>query len=345
MSDFDYTFGKMPWEQEIESLQAGAFMSASRFLTLMEPEEELALEEAFMLMEERNLGFDLSDLPAVSLTGSTALRLKQESQFQTADLLTAGLDENDPLRLYLQELAAIPAAGDPQLLAERYFDGEHHLAEQIVNLCLSRVVEQAVAHTGHGVLLLDLIQEGSVGLWQSILQYRGGDFAIHADWFIRFYMAKCILMAARSAGLGQMLRQGMEDYLDADQRLLAELGRNPTAEEIAQVLHKTADEIAVLEKMVLTARSMDKLKQSEPEQQEQPEDDQAVEDTAYFQLRQRIMELLATLSPTDAKLLTLRFGLEGGRPMTPVQTGEALGLTPQEVLTREAAALEKLRTI
>ena len=345
MSDLDYTFGKLPWEQELESMSAGQQISASRFLALMDLEDELAVEEAFLLMESRRIGIDLSDLPPVALTGSSALRLKQEAQFQTTERLTAGLDENDPLRLYLQELAAIPVAGDVQLLAERYLCGEHHLTEQIVNLCLSRVVEQAIAHTGHGVLLLDLIQEGSVGLWQSILQYPGGDFETHADAYIRFYMAKIVLIAARNAGLGQMLRQGMEDYLDADQRLLAELGRNPTAEEIGQVLHKTADEIIVLEKMVATARSMDKLKQPAQEEKQQPEDQQAVEDTAYFQLRQRIMELLSSLPTTDAKLLTLRFGLEGGRPMTPVQTGEALGLTPQEVLTREAAALEKLRSL
>ena len=80
----------------------------------------------------------------------------------------------------------------------------------------------------------------------------------------------------------------------------------------------------------------------EPKEPE-PEDDQAVEDTAYFQMRQRIMELLSVLTPEDAKLLTLRFGLEGGLPMSPEETGKKLGLTSQEVVQREAQALMKLR--
>ena len=93
--------------------------------------------------------------------------------------------------------------------------------------------------------------------------------------------------------------------------------------------------------MVANARQMEQTKQEIPENS--PEDEQAVEDTAYFQVRQRIMELLSTLSETDAKLLTLRFGLEGGKPLSPVQTGERLGLTPGQVVSREAAALAKLR--
>ena len=84
---------------------------------------------------------------------------------------------------------------------------------------------------------------------------------------------------------------------------------------------------------------MDRMEEKEPE----PEDEQAVEDTAYFQMRQRITELLSTLPEEDAKLLTLRFGLEGGLPMTPEDAGRKLGMTPEEVIAREAAALAQLR--
>ncbi len=341
MMDLDFSFEKLPYEQELETLRKGDSLSAARFLALMEPEEPLAVEEALDYLQQRQIKLDISDLPPVILTGSTALRLKQEAQLQDVESVTQGLDANDPLCLYLQELAAMPAAGDPQLLAEQYLSGSHHVAERLVNLCLSRVVEAAMAHTGHGVLLLDLIQEGSLGLWQSILCFEGGDFNAHSRWWIDWYMAKAVTLHARSSGAGQKLRQDMEDYLDADQRLLAELGRNPTVEEIAELLHITAEEAMVLEKMVTTARNLEQLKPQEKEPS--AEDEQAVEDTAYFQLRQRITELLSTLSPQDARLLELRFGLEGGKPLSPVQTGEILGLTPQEVVSREAAALASLR--
>ena len=343
MNDLEFSFDDMPWEAELSSVEEGGRVSAARFLALIEPEDPLSVEEALSYLDRRKIMLDVSDLPPVALTGSAALRLKQEAQLHTVQTVTEGLDPNDPLRLYLQELSSVPAVGDPQQLAERYRRGEHHVAEQLVNVCLSLVVELAMTYTGHGVLLLDLIQEGSLGLWQGIIAYEGGDFLPHAQWWICHYMAKAVTMQARSSGAGQKLREDMEDFLDADQRLLTELGRNPTLEEIADALHISSEDAAVLEKMVATARNMEQTRMEQQEPEPTPEDDQAVEDTAYFQIRQHIMELLSTLSEQDAKLLTLRFGLEGGRPLSPVETGKALNMTAEEVVRREAAALSKLR--
>lgn len=345
MSEFVLSNDERILDEEIDSLCGGGSMSAVRFLSLMEYSDELTVEENLDTMKRCKISLNITDLPPAPLSGSNALRLKQEAQFQSVDKITAGLDENDPLCLYLQELAATPAAGDVQLYAERYLTGEHHLAEMIVNLCLRSVLEIAVEHTGYGVLLLDLIQEGSMGLLESLPNYTGGDFLTHAGWWIRQAMARSIVLTARANGMGQMLRKDMEDYRDADQRLLVELGRNPTVEEIAQSLHISVEECTELEKLVMDARSAARSKVEQPEQETQPEEDQAVEDTAYFQLRQRIQELLSGLSPTDAKLLTLRFGLEGGKPLSPAQVGGILGLTPEEVVTREEMSLAKLRNI
>lgn len=342
MISSEFILDKSPWEVALEALEDGATLPAASFLTWLEPEEEMVVEEALQCLEERRIGLDVSTLPPVSLNGPLALRLKQEAELSRENV-TKGLEPNDPLRLFLEELARTPAAGDPQLLAERYLQGEHHVAEQLVNVCMGDVIDLAMAHTGHGVLLLDLIQEGSLGLWQSILQYTGGEFMPYARWWIGQFMAKAVTLQARSSGIGQKLRQDMEDYLDADSRLLMELGRNPTVEEIAQTLHMRVQECENLEKMVASARSMEQISQARKEPEPTAEDEQAVEDTVYFQLRQRIMELLSTLSETDAKLLTLRFGLEGGKPLSPVQTGQILGLTAEQVVTREAKALEKLR--
>lgn len=343
MSEFVFSDGEDFLDKEIESLCDNGSISAARLLQFLEMSDDAAVEETLDCIRQNNITLDISDLPPVSLSGSSALRLKQEAQFTSVDKITAGLEENDPLRLYLQELAATPAAGDVQQFADRYLSGEHYLAEPMVNLCLSRVLELSMEYTGHGVLLLDLIQEGSMGLWESIQAFQGGDFTAHADWYIRQAMARSVVLSAHYSGVGQMLRSAMEDYRDADQRLLAELGRNPTVEEIAEALHITPEECAALEKMVANARNMERTKQSQQEPEPTPEDDQAVEDTAYFQVRQRIMELLSTLPELDAKLLTLRFGLEGGKPLSPVQTGEVLGLTPAQVVSREAAALALLR--
>ena len=150
-------------------------------------------------------------------------------------------------------------------------------------------------------------------------------------------------MQARSGEMGQKLRQGMEDYRDVDQKLLAELGRNPTLEEIAQAMHVETEEAEVYSNMLTMAQTRRQVDDAMEEKEPELEEEQAVEDTAYFQMRQRIGELLSVLPAEDAELLTLRFGLEGGMPLTPEETGRKLGLTPQEVVMKEANALAKLR--
>ena len=337
-----FTFDEAPWEQAMK--EADGTMTAGHFLAVTEEESDEVLEDAFLALADRGILLDIGDLPKAPGTGEAALRLRQEEQLVASGDLLNGLEENDPLRLYLEELAGIPAFGDPAVLAEKAAAGNDSAREQLVNLSLYRVVELAQEYVGWGVLLLDLIQEGSMGLWQGILNYGGGDFETHRDWWIRFYMVKTLVEQARSGGVGQKMRQSMEDYRAVDERLLGELGRNPTLEEIAEELHMTEDEAASLAQMVTAARRLAQIRPAEePEEEEQAEEQQAVENTTYFQTRQRIEEMLAGLSEEEAKLLSLRFGLAGGLPLTPEEAGRKLGLTPEEVVTREAAALAKLR--
>lgn len=344
MNNLDFTFEETPWELTRGTLRRGDRLSAARFLALMEGEEEEAVEDALLDLEEKQIALDVSDLPRAAGTGEAAVRLRREEQLAKQGDFLSALEENDPLRLYLEELVAIPACGDVQALAVECAGGREAAREKLLNVSLHRVVELAREMTGRGVLLLDLIQEGSLGLWQAIAGYQGGDFAGYSDWWIRQSMAKIITMQARANGVGAKLRQALEDYRAVDERLLGDLGRNPTLEEIAEQLHMSPEETAVLGKMLENVRQMGKVKEAaQPKEQEDPEDQQAVEDTAYFQMRQRILELLSVLSEDDAKLLTLRFGLEGGLPLSPEDTGKKLGLTPEEVVAREAAALARLR--
>lgn len=343
MNDLEFTFEQTPWELAANRLQPGDTLSAIRFLTLLEGEEEAAVEDALQWLEDKQIALDISELPYDPGFGDTAVRLRLEQQLVESGKLPAGLEENDPLRLYLEEIAAIPAAGDPNLLAQCYLNGDESVLPRLVDLMIGRVIALAKETVGKGVLLLDLIQEGSLGLWQGILQYTGGDLDAHCDWWIRQYLAKAVTLQARSGGVGEKLRQSVEEYRNTDKTLLTQLGRNPTVEEIAQAMQIVPEEAAVLEKMLTAARIVQQAKgEQEPPEQSQ-EDELAVEDTAYFQTRQRIQELLSALDAQDAAILRLRFGLEGGLPLNPEQTGKKLGLTAEEVLTREAAALAKLR--
>ena len=153
---------------------------------------------------------------------------------------------------------------------------------------------------------------------------------------------KKAIVTGASGGIGQKLRQGLKDYVDVDQRLLGELGRSATPDEIAEAMHVSVSDAAVYAQMLTAARQKQQLhapEETEPDEEE----DQSVENTAYFQSRQRILELLSVLDDQQRELLTLRYGLEGGLPMDPAQVGSRLGLTAEEVVTMEAAALAKLR--
>ena len=343
MSDLSFTFDEAPWETALEALKPGDTMSAAAFLTLLEGENEEALEDAFQLLTDQGARLDLSDLPRAA-AGEAAVRLRLEEQLAKQQDMTEGLEQDDPLRLYLEELASLPVCGDPAWLSEEAARGSQQAQKNLLEISLSRVVELARTYAGRGVLLLDLIQEGSLGLWQSILNYQSGDFARSRDWWIRTFMDRAVVTQARERGVGQHLRQAMEDYRAVDERLLSELGRNPTVEELAQQLHMSPEETDTVRKMIDSARSLQQVKARQEEPEQTPENEQAVEDTAYFQMRQRISELLSVLSEEDAKLLTLRFGLEGGLPMTEEEVGSKLGIPAHQVAAREAAALAKMRS-
>lgn len=342
MNDFDVSFGDSPWERWLTSRRKGDRLNAAQLLTLLEDAGEEAVEDAFAAIEEKGLMLDISLLPTRQYVGQAALRLRQEQQLAENGMHVQELAPNDPLRLYLEELSAVPVCGDAELLAQMSARGDVRAQEQLTNLGLSRVVELAKEYVGYGVLLMDLIQEGSLGLWQAVQSYREGDYAVYRDACIRGSMARAVTLQARNNGVGQKLRQALEDYRSVDQRLLSELGRNPTLEEIALEMHITPEDAAVVKRNLDDARLLDRaVKEPEPETPE--EENQAVEDTAYFRMRQRIQELLSVLKEEDAELLRARFGLDGKPPLSPEEAGKRLNLTPQEVLEREAKALASLR--
>lgn len=343
MNELDFSFEDSPWETFLRTRRPGDTVSAANLLALLEGEEEQALEDALEELEAEGMELSLSELPRAAGTGEAALRLRQEVQLVKKGLKPKELEPNDPLRLYLEEVAAMGVSGDEEVLAGRCARGDGKAMEALTELGLKRVIALASEHVGYGVLLLDLIQEGSLGLWQAVQSYRSGDYSAYRDRWIRFYMARAVTLQARANGVGQKMRQALEDYRAVDERLLSELGRNPTLEEIAGELHMTLEEAASVRKTLEDARLLAQARQPVEPEEEQEAQEQAVEDTALFQMRQRVMDLLSAVSEEDAKLLTLRFGLEGAKPLSPEEAGKRLGLTPDEVLAKEAAALAKLR--
>ena len=351
MNDLEFIFEESPLGEFLLSLEVGQPLSGTQLLTLSEGVGEQELEDAFACMEQRSILPDLSGLQVPAPGPEAAQRLGLEAKWVEQGMLLESLEEKDSLRLYLEELASIPVCGDVHQIAQALRDPKstqqdlQTLRTRLTELSLSRVVELAGQHTNQGVLLMDLIQEGSIGLWRAIemIPEQSAPFEQVRDWWICFYMRKVILLQACQAGVGQHLRQAMEDYRSVDEKLLTELGRNPEPEELAQAMHLSVQETVRIVQMVEQTRMLHRAHAPEPEQLPQ-EEDQAVEDTAYFQMRQRISDLLSTLPEQEATLLTLRYGLEGQPPMKPQQVASRLGITAEEVVALEAAALAKLRT-
>lgn len=339
----DFVFEQAPWEAYLRSCKNGSMISGWNLISMLEDEEDDAVEDAFSILTVKKLQLDLSGLPQMSAGSNTAQRLQQEREYVTGGLKTALMEETDPLRLYLEEIAAAPARGDEKLLAEQLSSGDQRAAQRLTELGLSRVVEIAAEYAGQAVLLLDLIQEGNIGLWEAISGYRGGDYAAQRDEAIRSSVLKAIVLQARSNGISQKMKKALQDYRAADQHLLTKLGRNPGLEEIAQEMHISLEQAQTIEKTMADILLLQKAEKLAAPKEETAEDELPVEDTAYFQMRQRISEMLSVLDEQEARILTMRFGLEKGLPMSAEEVAKALGITTAAVTACETAALSKLR--
>ena len=266
MTELDFSFEATDWAAFFAPVSRGGSLSAARFLMLMEGQPEDQVEEALLYLEASDIRLDISDLPKPAAVGQAAVRLHREEQLTKAGTLRTSLEENDPLRLYLEEVDAVSVPSDMQTMARRYAGGYDQVLPGLTNGMLPTVVEMACQQTGRGVLLLDLIQEGSLGLWQGILSYREGDFHAHARWWIDQYLARVITLQARESGVGQKIKQAMEDFRAVDGRLLSDLGRNATLPEIAAELHMTLEETQAVAGMLESARL---LQSAQPEEKEE----------------------------------------------------------------------------
>lgn len=343
----EFTFDPMysPWELALGQLRSGDSLNARRFLALVEASEDLSAEDAAMELEQRGVILDVSDLPWIAGNPDTQARLDLEKKLLEQGTLMENLEAHDPLRLFLEETDSLEKLedGSDLAMAMAVAAGDESAMQELTNGYLACVLECAKEYAGSGVLLMDLIQEGSLGLWQGILSYETGDFRPHAIWWIRQAMARVVTLQAQANGVGQNLSQQIDLYQKTDRKLLTQFRRNPTELEIAQEMGITLEESTTLGKMLREIQTMAKLKKTQTEQEQTEEDDQAVEDTAYYQQRQRIDDMLTGLTDVETKLIRMRYGLDGQLPMTAVQVAQQLSMSLDEVAAVEMAALSKMR--
>ena len=340
----EFTFeAASPWELALARMKKGDVLSALRFLALMRSTEDVSAEDAALELEELGVMLDVSELPRLPGNPDAQARLELECRLLAQGGWSESLDGKDPLRLFVEELALLGDVGDGASLAERGAAGDREAMARLTDGYMGQVFACAKEYAGRGVLLMDLIQEGSLGLWQGILSYESGAFRPHALWWIRQAMARAVTLQAESDGVGEHLAQQIERYQKAEGLLLKSLGRTPDDGEIAQELGITLEETVALGKMLRQIHAAAKLRQETAAPKEDPEDALAVEDTAYYQTRERVSDLMAGLSGQETMVLNLRYGLNGKTPLTVQETAAKLNLTAGEVAGLEAAALAKMR--
>lgn len=334
----DFVWEETPWEQALPDFCDP--LPAATFLALLEGEEEDTVEQALADLQQRDILLDVENLSFEGSGAKMQARLLQEKGLAEGSVKLRDFDENDPLRLFLLELDGMPEAEIPAVTPEGVTDTQR---EALANAYLPAVAKLALSYAGKGVLLMDLIQEGSLGLWQGIAAWERGNLQTYLDRCIRRAMAAAITLQARQNGVGARIRKAMEDYRWAERTLLSQIGRNPGVSEIAEYLNITEDAAGEVYKMLQNAAAQSQSPEAEETEESEPDEENAVEATAYYQMRQRISDLLESLEPLDAKILTLRFGLETGTPMEDAAIAEKLGIAASQVLERAAKALETLR--
>ena len=264
-----------------------------------------------------------------------------------------GAESTDPVRQYLREIGKVPllVAEDEVELAKGYERGEKRSKDKLTESNLRLVVSIAKKYIGRGLSLLDLIQEGNQGLIRAVEKYdwrKGYKFSTYATWWIRQAITRAIADQARTIRIPVHMVETINKLYRISRRLMQELGREPTPEEIADEAELEPDRVREIFKI---AQEVTSLEAPVGEDQESflgdfiPDESQlSPVDVASKQLlKDHLDEVLATLSEREAKVLKLRFGLEGNKQMTLEEVGKVFGVTRERIRQIEAKALRKLK--
>ena len=259
----------------------------------------------------------------------------------------------DPVRMYLKEIGRIPLLTREQEidLARRYEEGNQSAKAHLITANLRLVVSIAKKYIGRGMSFLDLIQEGNKGLIRAVEKYdwkRGYKFSTYATWWIRQAITRAIADQARTIRIPVHMVETINKLVRTQRRLMQDMGREPTPEEVAKEMDLEPDKVREIMKISQKTTSLETPIGDDEDSylgdfiaddtQESP-----YEVTSKHLLRENLMEVLAALSDREAKVLKMRFGLEGKRPMTLEEVGAEFGVTRERIRQIEAKALRKLK--
>ena len=280
--------------------------------------------------------------------------LTGEEEVEEVDLsIPEGIAIDDPVRMYLKEIGRVPllTAEEEVELAKRIEDGDEEAKRRLAEANLRLVVSIAKRYVGRGMLFLDLIQEGNLGLIKAVEKFdyrKGYKFSTYATWWIRQAITRAIADQARTIRIPVHMIETINKLIRVSRQLLQELGREPLPEEIADEMDISVERVREIMKIAQEPVSLETPIGEEEDSHlgDFIEDEDApapAEAASFLLLKEQLEEVLETLTPREEKVLRLRFGLDDGRARTLEEVGHVFGVTRERIRQIEAKALRKLR--
>ena len=264
-----------------------------------------------------------------------------------------GVNVDDPVRMYLREIGKIPLLTfeEELKLAQEILEGDEEAKQKLAESNLRLVVSIAKKYVGRGMLFLDLIQEGNMGLIKAVEKFdytKGFKFSTYATWWIRQAITRAIADQARTIRIPVHMVETINKLIRTSRHLLQQLGREPTIEEIAAEMEMPVERVKEIKKVAQEPVSIETPIGEEEDSHLGdfiPDDDapSPSELAAYTLLREQLDEIIETLTPREAKVLRLRFGLDDGKARTLEEVGKEFQVTRERIRQIEAKALRKLR--
>jgi RNA polymerase primary sigma factor len=337
----------------IKHAREQGFLTQDEILEVFSDAEERLMELDDLYDKLLSEGIDVFEsVEAEETESEDKAKQKLEREIEILTKL-GGAESTDPVRQYLREIGKVPllTAEDEVELAKRYEKQERKAKDKLTESNLRLVVSIAKKYIGRGLSLLDLIQEGNQGLIRAVEKYdwrKGYKFSTYATWWIRQAITRAIADQARTIRIPVHMVETINKLYRTSRRLMQEMGREPTPEEIAEEVELDPDRVREIFKI---AQEVTSLEAPVGEDKESflgdfiPDETQLspVDAASKQLLKDHLDEVLATLSEREAKVLKLRFGLEGNKSMTLEEVWKVFGVTRERIRQIEAKALRKLK--